>query len=84
MQNECAATKYFRSTSAGNWSYVASDGFPRWAPGLSDSRDPGRGLGELLSHVVEFVNGCDSTGLPVRLGGLVMSPLGRPSWCPCR
>lgn len=36
MQDEGGATKYFRSTSAGNWSYVASDGFPRGPQGCGD------------------------------------------------
>lgn len=36
MQDEGSATKYFRSTSADGWSYVASDAFPRGLHGCGD------------------------------------------------
>jgi hypothetical protein len=36
MQDEGTASKYFRSTSSGNWSYVASYGFPRGPHGCGD------------------------------------------------
>ncbi|KUO21331.1 hypothetical protein AQJ91_10245 [Streptomyces dysideae] len=36
MQDEGSATKYFRSTSAGSWSYLASDGSPRGPHGCGD------------------------------------------------
>lgn len=36
MQDEGSATKYFRSTSATGWSYIASDGFPGGPHGCAD------------------------------------------------
>ncbi|WP_432033345.1 hypothetical protein [Streptomyces antibioticus] len=33
MQDEGSVTKYFRSTSAGGWTYLTSDGFPRGPQG---------------------------------------------------
>ncbi|MER7900102.1 hypothetical protein ABTX62_29320 [Streptomyces sp. NPDC096046] len=36
MQDEGSATKYFRGTSAGGWTYLTSDDFPRGAQGCGD------------------------------------------------
>ncbi|MFD7434840.1 hypothetical protein [Streptomyces sp. NPDC059861] len=36
MQDEGSVTKYFRTTSAGGWTYVASDSFPPGARGCGD------------------------------------------------
>lgn len=36
MQDEGSATKYFRGTSAGMWSYLATDRFPRAPHGCGD------------------------------------------------
>ncbi|MEU3930616.1 hypothetical protein AB0E85_00930 [Streptomyces sp. NPDC029044] len=36
MQDEGSVTKYFRSTSAGGWTYITSDGFLRGAQGCGD------------------------------------------------
>ncbi|MFE3637117.1 hypothetical protein [Streptomyces sp. NPDC059168] len=36
MQDEGSATKYFRFTSAGGWTYLTSDAFPRGAHGCRD------------------------------------------------
>ncbi|MFH0520967.1 hypothetical protein ACHBTE_27785 [Streptomyces sp. M41] len=36
MQDEGSVTKYFRSTSAGGWTYLTSDGFPRGPQGCGD------------------------------------------------
>ncbi|MGW0501053.1 hypothetical protein ACWD0Z_38210 [Streptomyces sp. NPDC003007] len=36
MQDEGSATKYFRGTSAGGWTYLTSDGFPRGPRGCGD------------------------------------------------
>ncbi|MCX4857532.1 hypothetical protein [Streptomyces canus] len=36
MQDEGSATKYFRGTPTGVWSYLATDGFPRAPHGCGD------------------------------------------------
>ncbi|MGW1539191.1 hypothetical protein ACWCPM_02635 [Streptomyces sp. NPDC002309] len=36
LQDEGSVTKYFRTTSTGVWSYIASDTFPRGARGCGD------------------------------------------------
>ncbi|MFG3092997.1 hypothetical protein [Streptomyces antibioticus] len=36
MQDEGSVTKYFRSTSAGGWTYLTSDGFPHGPQGCGD------------------------------------------------
>ncbi|MFI1168075.1 hypothetical protein ACH4UM_31890 [Streptomyces sp. NPDC020801] len=36
MQDEGSATKYFRTTSSGPWTYLTSDGFPAGPNGCGD------------------------------------------------
>ncbi|WP_151484079.1 hypothetical protein [Streptomyces albicerus] len=50
LQDEGGATKYFRGTSAGSWSYVASDGFPRGPQGCGDVAQIPEALAEVWGN----------------------------------
>jgi hypothetical protein len=50
MQDEGSATKYFRSTSGGGWTYLTSDGFPRGPQGCGDVVQIPRALSEIWGN----------------------------------
>ncbi|MFC8239860.1 hypothetical protein [Streptomyces chartreusis] len=47
MQDEGSATKYFRSTSSGGWTYLTTDGFPRGPQGCGDIAQIPEALSEI-------------------------------------
>lgn len=50
MQDEGGATKYFRGTSQGAWTYLTSDGFPRGPRGCGDIAQIPEALSEIWGN----------------------------------